>query len=49
RRSLAALVADGEEGVDTVPELLRSGLERWMGLVGASSVDELGAELPEWS
>jgi isopentenyl diphosphate isomerase/L-lactate dehydrogenase-like FMN-dependent dehydrogenase len=35
--------------VDHVLELLRSGTERTMALVGASSVDELGAELLEWS
>jgi len=49
RLFLYALAAAGEEGVDHVLELLRSGTERTMALVGASSVDELGAELLEWS
>ena len=49
RLFLYALAAAGEEGVDHVLELLRSGTEATMALVGASSVDELGAELLEWS
>jgi L-lactate dehydrogenase (cytochrome) len=48
RLFLYALAAGGEEGVDHVLELLRSGTEATMALVGASSVDELGAELLEW-
>jgi L-lactate dehydrogenase (cytochrome) len=48
RLFLYALAAAGEKGVDHVLELLRSGTERTMALVGASSVDELDAELLEW-
>ena len=47
RLFLYALAAAGEQGVDHVLELLRSGTERTMALVGASTVDELGPDLLE--
>ncbi|MBI00387.1 MAG: alpha-hydroxy-acid oxidizing enzyme [Acidimicrobiaceae bacterium] len=45
RLFLYALAAAGEQGVDHVLQLLRSGTERTMALVGASTVDELGPDL----
>ena len=47
RLFLYALAAAGEQGVDHVLELLRSGVERTMALVGAASVRELGPGLLE--
>ncbi len=47
RLFLYALAAAGEHGVDHVLELLRSGTERTMALVGASTIDELGPDLIE--
>ena len=47
RLFLYALAAAGERGVDHVLELLRSGTERSMALVGAATVDELGPDLLE--
>ncbi len=47
RLFLYALAAAGEQGVDHVLELLRSGTERTMALVGASTIDELGPDLIE--
>ncbi len=47
RLFLYALAAAGERGVDHVLELLRSGTERTMALVGAASVADLGPELLE--
>ena len=47
RLFLYALAAAGEQGVDHVLELLRSGTERTMALVGASTVDQLGPDLLE--
>ena len=47
RLFLYALAAAGERGVDHVLVLLRSGTERTMALVGASTVADRGPELLE--
>ena len=47
RLFLYALAAAGERGVDHVLDLLRTGTERTMALVGASKVADLGPELLE--
>jgi L-lactate dehydrogenase (cytochrome) len=47
RLFLYALAAAGERGVDHVLDLLRTGTERTMALVGASTVADLGPELLE--
>ncbi|MDG2427106.1 MAG: alpha-hydroxy acid oxidase [Acidimicrobiales bacterium] len=47
RLFLYALAAAGEKGVDHVLELLRSGTERTLALVGASKISDLGPELLE--
>ena len=45
RLYLYALGAVGEPGVDHVLNLMRSGMERTMALVGAATVGDLGPEL----
>ncbi len=47
RLFLYALAAAGERGVDHVLDLVRTGTERTMALVGASKISDLGPELLE--
>ena len=48
RAYLYGLAVGGERGVDWVVDHLYNGMQRTMGLVGASHVDQLGPELVRW-
>ena len=48
RAYLYGLGAAGEEGVDHVIEILRSGMERTMALIGRTSVAEIDATAVRW-
>ena len=48
RAYLYGLAAGGERGVDWVIDHLDEGMQRTMGLIGASHVDQLGPELVRW-